>query len=72
MESWTELELEGDRAPGIERSCGRWHERTPAWADGISAAPVVTVYGNRDAIDLERLRKIGDVVELKPSDVVSW
>ena len=47
-------------------------EDLQAWADGLSAAPVITVYGNREAVDLARLRTIGDVVELKPTDIVSW
>lgn len=45
-----------------------------AYADGLNGAsvPVIAILGNRDNLDLEGLARFGKVVEVAPSDVVSW
>ena len=49
-------------------------EQLQGWSDTLAKGemPVITVLGNREKVDLKALANIGEVIELKPEQLVSW
>ncbi len=76
VSSWERAGLSGDPRPARrERTKSLSVDELQAWSDAVvkgDTAPVITVLGNRETVDLEALAAIGEVIEVKPEDLVSW
>lgn len=75
VRAWDKAGLSADPRPARrEQTKSLSPEELQAWSDAVVSgeAPVITILGNRSAVDLEALAKIGEVIEIKPADLVSW
>jgi len=76
VSSWERAGLSGDPRPARrERTKSLSVDELQAWSDAVvkgDTAPVITVLGNRETVDLEALAAIAEVIEVKPEDLVNW
>ena len=75
VSSWERAGLDADPRPARrEQTKTLSFEQLQGWSDTLAKGemPVITVLGNREKVDLKALANIGEVIELKPEQLVSW
>jgi predicted Zn-dependent peptidase len=74
VDSWDQLGEKSDPRPWIwEQIRAMTQEQLQGFAGGFAKlAPIVGIVGNRDRIDIEAIRKLGQIVEVAPEKLFSY